>query len=763
MTQHSDLDHSEGSLPTRRQAVDVLRQTPSKTRLPTKQASTQNEGISPAFLWRVICQWWKWAVPVGLLLAAFTSYLVWYLHVPKYEAIALIEIQANRPYIAFENGFENRDKDEYVQTQIELLRSPVVLAPVLGLHEVALISEIVNAIDPLKYLQKHLEIEQIGQSALYELRYASPSAKDAATVANSVVQEYLRLQKQEESRRSKLVIDILEKERLDHSKRVEQLRQRVVDLAKEITGRDPFGQGAVTDIDRALSPVASLHQSLNDVEVKSGLLQAEIRALQDERTVFPEQARNSSQFDVDISSRAEVREMEDSRAEIEEKIAARRKAQLGSGAGLDLGDRDLQRLQQELKSIEAKLTAHKARLQRELQGRRVNELKAKREQLIATRVQELNSLNAQRALLAEKFDKNVAELKASGAQSAQLEFAKAELEREEKVFELIASRKLSLQTELEAPDRVSLRREASVPSLAEDPIPYKLLLIACLTSIVCPFALALAREMTFKRICDSMELASESMLPVLGEVSHFPVRPAATGHMALPARQQREMFIFAESIDSLRTNLTLAEDLGGEGQPRVIAIVSAASGEGKTSVASALAVSIAGATKKPTLVIDADLRSPDVAQVLGVPARPGLTEVFTGKASLDEAIHATKQTNTYVLPAGECRVNPHHVTQTSTIAELYDSLRAKFSTIIVDTPPILGASESLVYAKEADLVVLCSLRSVSRAKQVRSAVERLQTVGANAVGTVLSGIPIGRSSYSYGYSDGAGRVTELNS
>ena len=237
---------------------------------------------------------------------------------------------------------------------------------------------------------------------------------------------------------------------------------------------------------------------------------------------------------------------------------------------------------------------------------------------------------------------------------------------------------------------------------------------------------------------------------MLGEVARFPVRHVAGKQPSLPPRLQREMYIFAESIDSLRTNLMLSENLGVNGQRRVIAICSAASGEGKTSIAAYLAVSIAEATKQPTLVIDADLRSPDIADFYGVPAHPGVAEVLDGKASIAEAIHRVGQSHTYVLPAGKHHVNPHHVLHGEKIDKLLVSLRQKFSTIVVDTPPILGASESLVYAKAADLVVFCSLADVSRVKQMRLAVDRLHSTGANLVGTVLSGVPVSRYVYSYG-------------
>ena len=95
-------------------------------------------------------------------------------------------------------------------------------------------------------------------------------------------------------------------------------------------------------------------------------------------------------------------------------------------------------------------------------------------------------------------------------------------------------------------------------------------------------------------------------------------------------------------------------------------------------------------------------------------------------------------------------MNPHHILQGSKIDELLGSLRGKFSTIIIDTPPVLSASEALVYAKAADSVIFCSLADVSRSKQVRVAIDRLQSTGANIVGTVLSGIPFNRYVYRYG-------------
>jgi succinoglycan biosynthesis transport protein ExoP len=137
--------------------------------------------------------------------------------------------------------------------------------------------------------------------------------------------------------------------------------------------------------------------------------------------------------------------------------------------------------------------------------------------------------------------------------------------------------------------------------------------------------------------------------------------------------------------------------------------------------------------------------------LMGTPSKPGLADTLSGKCTLKEALHRVGETNTYVLPAGNVNVNPHHLVQTKLVEQLFERLKQEFETVIIDTPPILGASESLVFAKAADTVLYCSLRDVSRARQVRLAVDRLEHAGAPVAGAVLGGMSVNHYAYSYGY------------
>ena len=207
-----------------------------------------------------------------------------------------------------------------------------------------------------------------------------------------------------------------------------------------------------------------------------------------------------------------------------------------------------------------------------------------------------------------------------------------------------------------------------------------------------------------------------------------------------------ELRVFQESIDSLRTALMLSDDLR---EMRILAITSAANHEGKTSVATQLALSLARATGKLTLLIDGDMRAPDVHKVFHVPLEPGLAEVLSDECPLADAIVKTHNEHVHLLPAGRLTVSPHRLLGNGAWKSLLEQIPSSYGYVIIDTPPVLAASESLVLAKSADGTLLCVMRDVSRTDQVRKAAERLLVAGGRPVGTVLNGVPTSRSTYYY--------------
>jgi succinoglycan biosynthesis transport protein ExoP len=730
-------------------APDAQANRPLTVRGPARNSPSAIENtITPAFLLWVFRQWWKIGIPTGLALAAITAATVLYFYVPRFEARSLLMIEDFGPYVAFNEAPNAGQSIRYIQTQLEILRSPVVLEPALSRPEIASIREFKESAEPIQLLQEGLSVVPLGRSELYYVRYSNPVAKDAAAVVNAVVEEYMLYNSRDDADRTRKVIDILEDERLRRAVEVERLRTQLVRLSEEATGKDPY-TGSTKDFTLSANPLGSLFQSLTELELDREMLKAQKQFLTETKSGDHDPLETSGLLKMEIDTHEEVRKREEAILALEsqqEEIKAdavryQKNPQWKSSPAYVAVEKDIEQRRTDLEEFKSKLRTMVLSQRREQQ-------KLERAQEIAKVDQQLEELDARSKLLSARFDERLNEHKSGEGKSVQLEFARAALAREEKVFELIASRKLALQTEMRAPARVRLTRKADVPSVPIIPVPYKVLLVACSMALCAPFGLAVAKEFLDRRISDVDQLAQEARLRILGEISELPVRHVAVSPGKMTGRMQRESQVFAESINSLRTNLSVAEDLRNN---KVFAVTSPCSGESKSSVAVSLAMSIANATSKPTLIIDADMRSPDVASMLKTKSQPGLFEVLSGECKLEDAIHHVGDSSLYVIPAGRATRSTHHLVQVEEMKQLLDRLRPKFCAIILDTPPILGASESLILTKSVDAALLCSLSGVSKVKQVKMAVERLEHAGVNVAGAVLSGSSVGRYSYRYGY------------
>ena len=141
-------------------------------------------------------------------------------------------------------------------------------------------------------------------------------------------------------------------------------------------------------------------------------------------------------------------------------------------------------------------------------------------------------------------------------------------------------------------------------------------------------------------------MCDKNGMVVIGEVAKL---PPSTKH-------GRERRVYEESIDTLRSSLFLSTDTRDS---RSFAVVSSMSGEGKSSVSSQLALSIARATGETVLLIDADLRCPDQHDIFGLDLGDGLAGVLAEEVSLDSAIDKSLGDRIHVLPAGKLRTTPH--------------------------------------------------------------------------------------------------------
>jgi tyrosine-protein kinase Etk/Wzc len=213
---------------------------------------------------------------------------------------------------------------------------------------------------------------------------------------------------------------------------------------------------------------------------------------------------------------------------------------------------------------------------------------------------------------------------------------------------------------------------------------------------------------------------------------------------------QGNVGVGAEAYRNLRTNLlfTQARPL------RSLIITSPAPGDGKTTTASNLAVVYARQGIR-VLLIDADMRRARMHEVFDVPRTPGFSDVLDGNAQLQDAIHMTEIPGLSVMPAGRSPTNPSELLGGDTCKSLLRELSRDFGLVVIDSPPILAASDSSVLATMVDGALLVVRANKTMRDAAQRAAVQLRMVGANLIGTVLndpSNIVPAYGGYNYYYS-----------
>jgi capsular exopolysaccharide synthesis family protein len=249
-------------------------------------------------------------------------------------------------------------------------------------------------------------------------------------------------------------------------------------------------------------------------------------------------------------------------------------------------------------------------------------------------------------------------------------------------------------------------------------------------------------EFRTRRISMTDEVSRGLGLHVVGSLPQ--VRQAARQTPSQVAAVQAQL---QEAVDGVRTMLLHA----ARTEPlRVIMVTSATGGEGKTSVATQLAASLARAWRK-TLLIDGDLRNPAAHRVFEVLREPGLCEVLRSEVAVDDAIRPAPVSRLWILPAGQWDAHAIQALAQDDVHTLLEKLKEQYDFIIVDSSPVLPVADTLLLAPHVDGVLFSILRDVSRVPEVYSAQQRLAPLGVRTLGAVAIGMASDLNPRAYQY------------
>jgi len=292
----------------------------------------------------------------------------------------------------------------------------------------------------------------------------------------------------------------------------------------------------------------------------------------------------------------------------------------------------------------------------------------------------------------------------------------------------------------------------AAPKPSSPNVPLNLVL-GLLVGLALGVAASVLRTVLDTRIHSAHDIELVTDKPMLGGISFDPDARRRPLVVHADPRSPR-----AESFRTLRTNLQF---LDIEGSPRTFVITSSVPGEGKSTTAANLSISLAETGAKVALV-DADLRLPRVEEYMGIEGAVGLTDVLIGRAELADVLQKWGRGMLFVLPSGMIPPNPSELLGSKPMANLLATLSADFDYVIIDAPPLLLVTDAAVVSKMAGGAILVVAAGRTRRQEISSAVRALDHSGSKLLGLIVTMLPTkGPDAYGYGtYAYGDSRAPD---
>ncbi|ABK04573.1 lipopolysaccharide biosynthesis [Arthrobacter sp. FB24] len=294
-----------------------------------------------------------------------------------------------------------------------------------------------------------------------------------------------------------------------------------------------------------------------------------------------------------------------------------------------------------------------------------------------------------------------------------------------------------------SPVSLSITKPAKAPSVPSAPDTRLNLMVGLLLGLAAGVGAALLRTSLDNRIRGEADLRRVTELPLLGGISFdqdATRKPLLTQTAAQSPR--------SESFRQLRTNLQFANV---SGRASTVVVTSSLPGEGKSTTATNLAISLAQAGQKVCL-IDADLRRPMINEYLGLDRSAGLTTALVGLADVSDLLQPWGDDSLYVLASGQIPPNPSELLGSDEMKQLITRLEDAFDTVVIDAPPLLPVTDAAVLSQHVGGVVVVVGSQKLRQNDLEKSLGALNMVGANVLGIVLNRLPVkGPDSYAYTY------------
>ena len=388
-----------------------------------------------------------------------------------------------------------------------------------------------------------------------------------------------------------------------------------------------------------------------------------------------------------------------------------------------------------------------------------------RKGLILQLKSDYNEARARQELLSQRLDQQKAETNAMSEKMVQYNILKREAEANKALYEglLTKLKEAGISAGLKS-SNIRIVDPAMIPSYPSRPARTRNIALAFLVGLVGGIGLALLREYLDNTVKTPDDVETLSRLPSLAVVPAFGDTAGSSrrknmlkgissnGHdkrIELVAQHLPKSQV-AEAFRALRTALLLSQ---ADHPPQVILVTSALPREGKTTAAANLAVTLAQLGDK-TVLVDADLRKPGVGRLLnlGTGKYAGLSSYLAGASSLDlVTVPHPAIPNLAAIPTGPLPPNPADLLSSHRLADAIAELRGKYKFIVIDSPPIMAATDAVILSVQADGVLLVVRSGETPKEAFTRSRDLLVSVKSNLLGVVLNAVDAGAPDYYYSY------------
>jgi len=699
----------------------------------------------------------RWIILITVISFLAAAFLYLLKATPIYTSTSRLYVEQSGPKIISEYEGVMTQSKNYLYTQGKLIKSTPIIAKVANdaqirkfrtFTEKPLVTtgRVDNLFDYIKdklsipvdkkddviidnlliYLKKELDVAIGKKDDIISVSFDSPYPAEAAQIVNAVVDSYVEYHTTSTRSTASEVLKILQKEKIQRDKELSDSFTRLLEFTRE--------NGVVSleksDAHIVFKRLTRLSSALTDAQLETINAKADYEAI----LSMADESENIKQFamaqptvgvrvfvtDIETQLRTELREIE---------------VELNNVRYHCTEDHP------STQALLGKITEIKRQLN--------DESKSFADAYMEVMRLKWTTAKQREAELQTSFDAQQQAALDLSVKAAEYYMIESNLKRTEKLCDILNDRIKELNVTEEAGGlNISILEVARPEDKPSEPQKAKLMALALALGLMFGSGFAFLREWLDYRLRSADEISAILGVPVLGTVPRMPKRQSVVERGQKVRIESKS--IAAEAYRTIRTTVFFGVP---KGKAKTILVTSPASGDGKTSLVSNLAITMAQAGQK-TLILDADFRKPMQHNIFEIDNEKGLSSLLAGNITLDEAVQPGPVQGLDLMLCGPEVPNPCEILNSDAFIEILKKLSERYDRVIVDSPPVRPVADSQILAAICDITLLVLRAEKSTRRLSQQARDDLLSVGAHIFGVIVN--DVSRKHSRYGYYTGYG-------